>query len=667
MRIAFVSRELYPYAGGGIAPIVAAAARHLAEVAEVTVFTSAAHRPEHERLVVAGDARLLPANVSLVWVPEPGDAGCGAYFSYMHAYSARAHAALRDTYGNRGPDLIEFCDYLGEGFVTVQARHTAAAWLEQTQVCVRLHTTAEIVNVLNAHMAHDFATVATFEAERYVLRHADRVLWSGGDVYDTYQRFYGALAPGARIPDAFLAEVAAEEDTGLLPEDGEPLRLLYLGRLERRKGVQNLLRSVTSLLRDDWTLTLLGGDTVTGPMAGSVRAQLELMAAGDPRINFVSGVPRPEVESHLRGAHMVVIPSLWECWPNTAREAMMLNRPLLTTRVGGLSELAQPGRSGWHVSDTTPEALAEAIEERLDDREGIRRLITDGRPRDVFDELTDPEALVSRYTSLATGRSRRKPAPHRTSQPLVSVVVPYFKLERTVAATLRSVLAQTHEAVEVLLVVDGSLREEDEAVFDLADRLGVRVITQVNSGLGAARNFGIGQCRGTYVLPLDADDVIDPAFIHRCVDALERDPDLAYVTTWVSYMGPDGELTSDEDGGYMPYGNWSRLIKRNNVAGTCSAVFRRSVFDEGFDYSPDLTSYEDWLLYLELHHAGHHGAVIPERLFHYRVRADSMMREIGAPSLQRLAGEVHALQRERSMRWVADGSQGVASTGEKVL
>jgi glycosyltransferase involved in cell wall biosynthesis len=232
----------------------------------------------------------------------------------------------------------------------------------------------------------------------------------------------------------------------------------------------------------------------------------------------------------------------------------------------------------------------------------------------------------------------------------VSIVVPYFQLERYVAETLDSVAAQTYPAVELVLVVDGSLRAQDEAVIDAAQAAGANVVTQVNSGLGPARNFGIANARGEYIVPLDADDVILPEFVERCVQVLERDPALAYVTTWVEYMRPDGTPIVNENGGWMPFGNWSRLNERNNVAGTCTALFRRGLFD-AFAYSPDLTSYEDWLLYLELQDAGRHGGVVPERLLRYRVREESMMRQIGAPSIGRLAGEVHARRRERSMTW----------------
>ena len=129
--------------------------------------------------------------------------------------------------------------------MTAQARQSCDPWLERHAsafACTRLRTSRR---VLDGHLPDDFATTAVFEAERYVLGHADTVLWSGGDVLGTYERIYGdgALASAERIPDAFLAESDPASDRSGAPSEREPLRLLYLGRLERRKGVQNLVRA----------------------------------------------------------------------------------------------------------------------------------------------------------------------------------------------------------------------------------------------------------------------------------------------------------------------------------------------------------------------------------------------------------------------------------------
>lgn len=665
MRVALVARELYPFVGGGIAPIVAAAARELAAIAEVTIVTSAQHRDEYERLKAADDPRIPPASVRMVFVDEPTE-GYGGYLSYTHCWSGRVDRALRGAYPDQGPDLIEFCDYLGEGFVTVQARHTRDPWLDRTRVCVRLHTTSYICAVLDGYLPDDLPTTALFEAERYALQHADALLWSGGDVLGTYQRIYGEdrLAPGVRIPDAFFADADPGPVSGNLRAEGEVLQLLYLGRLERRKGVQNMIRALTALPRDDVHLTVLGGDTDTAPLGGSMREQLGLMVADDPRVQFIESVPRHEVSRFIQAAHVVIVPSLWECWPNVAREALMHNRPLLATPVGGLCEMAEPGHSGWLTRDRSPEAIGEAIAELAADPWAVTDLIERQGPRSKFEALTDPDALRARYTELIERPPRYAARPRRgaRSEPLVSVVVPYFRLEQHVWETLESVKAQTYPNLEVVVVNDGSLRSEDVVLDELALEPLVTVVTQVNSGLGAARNFGISQSSGTYVLPLDPDDLIEAVFVERCVRALEADPELAYATSWVEYIDSGGLTLSDDDGGYMPFGNWSSLIDRSNVGGTCVALMRRDLFEGELGYSVDLTSYEDWLLYRRLHESGRHGAVIPERLIRYRIRDDSMTRTVGRPKLERLLGELAAHGHEDELRWSL-----TEPAGERVL
>jgi glycogen(starch) synthase len=664
-RIALVSREVYPFGGGGLGNYVNWTARALAEVAEVTVLTTSRHQAAHRELLAAGDQRLDP-RVRFVFVPDFDYHDHRTFYGYFHRWSANVLDALRASYPERGPDLIEFADYHGEGALTLQARRTAERWLRHTPVCVRLNSSSEMVLTLDGHLPADQAIRAMFELERYSLRYADRVIWPGGDVLGTYQRFYGpgALGPAVRIRHAVAAEGFEYRDAPTGPDrGGGPLRLLYPGRLERRKGVHNLVRALLSLEREDWRLTLVGGDTATGPLGVSVRGQLELMIAGDPRFTFVESVPRERVLELIDEHQVCVVPSLWECWPNVALEALQRGRPVLGTPTGGMVEMVAPGRSGLLAAGTSPGQLAEAIERVLDGE--LAELPSDG-PRGVFEELTDPEPIREAYLELArTGggtrpvkEARREPGGgvaaaigQGGSAPLVSIVVTYFRLAEYVAEAIESLLAQTYDPLQIVVVNDGSFEARDRILERLAERHPIELVAQPNSGLAAARNLGISQALGDYVLSFDADNVAERRLVERLVEALEGDPEIAYATCWSAFVDEWGRPLKPEQNGYQPLGNWSRLIGEDNVAGDATALIRRPLFERGLRYDPELTSYEDWHFYRQLRRQGLVGQVVPERLYRYRVRPGSMLRTLGVSRLERQRGEMAAHLAEADTAW----------------
>jgi glycogen synthase len=645
-RIAFVSRGVHPLGGGGIGVQVAGACAALAEVADVTVVTSSANEAGVRELQRTGDPG-LPAGVRFAFVDEPEPGEHGSYFGFMHLYSARVYEKLNEVYGGRGPDVIEFADFLGEGLVTVQAKRAHEPLLRDTTVCVRLHTSAEMCSVLDGFLDEEFDTRMLFAAERHAIRFADRVLPPGGGVLTTYERFYGErlLAPPAVIRPVIPPGGATGGEEP--PSASDELRLLYLGRLERRKGVEDLVRAMTGLRRENCRLTLVGGDTNTGPLGVSLRKLLGAAAADDPRITFIDDVPRSELRGLVSDHHVLVCPSRWECWPSVVLEAFQANRPVLATPTGGMAEMIGETGAGWLADGRGDMALAEAIEALVDDRSAVEELIAKGAPRRGYELLNDPDVFRSGYAGLTPTPARVK----RDADPLVSVVVPYFKLDAYIEDTIRSIFDQEHRRLEVIVVNDGSLRSADLVLAELATRYPLRVLTKENAGLGAARNSGIRQSRGKYVLPLDADNMIHPSFVGRCLEILETDPEVAFATSWSLYLDERGEPLDDGDSGYQPIGNASEAVLKDNVAGDGTALIRRRVFDLGHWYSRDLTSYEDWQFYRELHLAGLHGVVIPRRLLLYRVRGGSMLREVGLPQAGRLFGEMEAQLRENQIEW----------------
>ena len=306
-RFVFVSRELGPLGGGGIGVQVASACAALAELADVTVITSSRLEPAYRRLREAGVA-VLPPQVRVAFVEEPAADEAGSYYGPHHLYSARVWDRLRELYPRRGPDLIEFSDFMAEGLVTIQARRAHDPLLRDTAVCVRLQTSAEICSVLDGHLDDSFATKMVVAAERYVLSQADRLISPSGAVTDTYERYYGegsgALAPIAELSPIVQFGSQLQAD----PPPGDDIRFLYLGRYERRKGPQQLVRAFTGLQRDGWRLTMVGGDTDTAPLGSSLRSTLELAASGEPRIELLDELPRDRLVELIDDAHVVVCP-----------------------------------------------------------------------------------------------------------------------------------------------------------------------------------------------------------------------------------------------------------------------------------------------------------------------------------------------------------------------
>lgn len=129
------------------------------------------------------------------------------------------------------------------------------------------------------------------------------------------------------------------------------------------------------------------------------------------------------------------------------------------------------------------------------------------------------------------------------SAPRVSVVIPAFNREHLVREAADSILAQTLEDLELLIVDDGSTDRTAEVVLAIDDPR-VRLIRHVgNRGMAAARNTGLDAARGQYVANLDSDDHADPTRLAHQVAFLDAHPDHAMVGSWITYMEADGRPT----------------------------------------------------------------------------------------------------------------------------
>ncbi len=196
-----------------------------------------------------------------------------------------------------------------------------------------------------------------------------------------------------------------------------------------------------------------------------------------------------------------------------------------------------------------------------------------------------------------------------------SIIIPAYNVKEYVREAIESALAQTVEC-EIICINDGSTDGTKFILEEYADR--VKVIHQVNKGLPSARNSGIMNATGEYILPLDADDILMPTAVERMEKVFEdTDADIVSPSfTCFGIQNNDVILDMRPD---------IESFKSGNRIGYCS-MFRRSDLLEMGGYSPRMTyGYEDLALTIGLLRRGKKIYTIPEPLWMYRTKENSMI------------------------------------------
>ncbi len=203
--------------------------------------------------------------------------------------------------------------------------------------------------------------------------------------------------------------------------------------------------------------------------------------------------------------------------------------------------------------------------------------------------------------------------------PIVSVIIPCYNQGNYLDEAVNSVLAQSFRQFEIIIVNDGSTDGATNRLLTDFSRPQTRVISTENQGLAAARNNGIRAARGRYILPLDADDRIEPTYLEQAVACLDTHPEVGIVYCRARLFG------AVETAWALPDFSLDAMLIDNVIF--CTALFRRcdwelvGGYDESFRHG-----WEDYDFWLSLLERGRQVCRLPEILFAYRVSPDSMVR-----------------------------------------
>jgi len=160
----------------------------------------------------------------------------------------------------------------------------------------------------------------------------------------------------------------------------------------------------------------------------------------------------------------------------------------------------------------------------------------------------------------------------------VSVVLPVYRVEKYIGATIASVLAQTYKDFEILIIDDGSPDRSVEICQQFTDPR-IKIIHQANRGLAGGRNTGIRHAQGEYLALLDGDDVWLPEKLEKHVEHLESSPDVGVSFSRSAFIDEAGKSLGTYLMPKLKEITPSYLLHENPVGNGSAAVIRREVFE----------------------------------------------------------------------------------------
>jgi len=229
---------------------------------------------------------------------------------------------------------------------------------------------------------------------------------------------------------------------------------------------------------------------------------------------------------------------------------------------------------------------------------------------------------------------------------LISVVIPVYNHANVLEQCLRSIEKQTYRPLEVIMVNDGSTDNFDEVYKNLKSTItNLKLINQENKGAPAARNRGLKESYGKYVIFWDADVIAKPEMLAKMLAALQNNPDVSYA--YCQFLFGWKKIKShffDVD-----------LLKRMNyIMGT--SLIRRAdcpVWDES------LKRFQDWDLWLTMLKNNKTGVFVPEVLFKAIVGGRVGIRNWLPSFMYKLPWKINSVKRYEAAREIIARKHGL--------
>lgn len=181
-------------------------------------------------------------------------------------------------------------------------------------------------------------------------------------------------------------------------------------------------------------------------------------------------------------------------------------------------------------------------------------------------------------------------------QPLVSIIIPCYNAERFIKQTIDSVLNQSYQNFEIIVLNDGSTDNSLNIIQNILDER-INIIDKKNTGVSDTRNIGFQKAKGKYILFLDSDDVISKNYLLSAIDFLENNQEYSFCTFFIKHIDENDNIIENIPNKRGTYQNIQEEIALFNTdVSTCPSayIYKKDFLEKNYIfYSKILSSPAD--------------------------------------------------------------------------
>ncbi len=634
MKIFLLTTEYPPFFGGGIAT-------YCKNTAEMLI------KRGHKVIVVFPDninvknekSKENGVNIVRFSVDNYCDFNLGGSTRVSFAFS-RVIEDVIDDFGM--PDIIEAQEYNAIAYFLLKDKLTFVnKKLINIPIIITAHTPTFCLNDVNHLPSYKLPEYWVGQMEKFCLRAADGLIFPSQFLKDEIKKQCDITDNNKVIFNPFSLKENSNDNSVR-----EYYDFVFFSKIQLRKGILWLLKE----LKIRWdngsteTLVIYGGPSIYEAKNCSMseyimRQYSHYISKG---LITIKGLrPLKDIEMIMQNAKIVFNPTLFENFPYVTLETLSLGCITLSSKNGGQKEIIRDKINGFLFDIDKVETFHEAVNYILKLSNDERNNIKDNAQKtvnstDFFDKIYDNKNNFLQHTIENNKNVNNNTYPvlkytHNIKKSTVisentlikkgvlSIVIPYYNSGKYIEETLKSIANISYKNVEIIVVDDGSDKNNSLIINNLVKKYSFQIKSKNNGGLSSARNHGAKNASGEFITFLDADDTVTVGYYKHAIDVLNKYKNISFVGSFVKYFGDSHErwVTWDPE---FPYMLTSNMLN-------AGSVYRRKDFLIGGLNDIDMEyGMEDYNSLISMMECGYYGIVLPTIGYNYRIHKNSMSR-----------------------------------------